>query len=139
MPQINPIAFIVSHKEIILPIYQRCEGKTKRAWDDLKQTLPETHEVMKFNTFKQYLSVMSALMNNLDKADDEKKEVRQTLDSFPKRISGWSVQKATDGYYRCYRKIDKRVHSIYIGKELNMKKARRRIKEKEIALGLDRG
>jgi uncharacterized protein (DUF3084 family) len=58
------------------------------------------------------------------------------LDNKIKRISGWSVRKSKDGYYRCYRKIAKQVHSIYIGKGLDLKKARARITEKEKKLGL---
>ncbi|MCP4751580.1 MAG: hypothetical protein GY866_11850 [Proteobacteria bacterium] len=53
-----------------------------------------------------------------------------------KRVSGWNVQKAKDGYYRCYRKIGGRVRTIYIGRTLDIPKARRRIKEKEEKLGL---
>ena len=45
------------------------------------------------------------------------------LDKKPNRIGGWNVQKSKDGYYRCYRKIAKRVHSVYIGKDLDLKKA----------------
>ena len=56
------------------------------------------------------------------------------LDKKTKRISGWNVQKSKDGYYRCYRKIAKRVHSVYIGKDLDLKKAQVRIAEKEKAL-----
>ncbi len=62
--------------------------------------------------------------------------VRQKLDSDLKKIAGWNVQQAKDGYYRCYRKIKKKVHTIYIGKTLDVKKARKRIKEKENALRL---
>jgi len=58
------------------------------------------------------------------------------LDKKPNRICGWNVQKSKDGYYRCYRKIAKRLHSVYIGKELDLKKAQARITEKEKALRL---
>jgi len=60
----------------------------------------------------------------------------QTLDNQPKKINNWNIQKAKDGYYRCYRKIDKKVHSIYIGKTLDIQKAQRRISEKEQKIGL---
>ena len=62
--------------------------------------------------------------------------VIQGLDNIPKRISGWNVQKSKDGYYRCYRKIAKRLHSVYIGKDLDLEKAQIRITEKEKTLGL---
>jgi hypothetical protein len=74
----------------------------------------------------------------LDKVRQNKENspVNQKLDKAPKRISGWSVQYSKDGYYRCYRKIDKRVHSIYLGKELDVKEAENRISAKEKSLGL---
>jgi hypothetical protein len=62
--------------------------------------------------------------------------VIQRFDKNPKRISGWNVQKSKDGYYRCYRKIAKRLHCVYIGKDLDLEKARIRIIEKEKTLGL---
>ena len=58
------------------------------------------------------------------------------LEKKPTRICGWNVQKSKDGYYRCYRKIAKRVHSVYIGKDLDLKRAQVRIAEKEKTLGL---
>jgi len=48
-----------------------------------------------------------------------------------KKIGGWNAQCSKDGYYRLYRKIMGRVHSIYIGKKLDIDKARIRIAEKE--------
>jgi len=49
----------------------------------------------------------------------------------PKKIGRWNVQRSKDGYYRLYRKIGGKVSSIYIGKELDIEKAVRRIAEKE--------
>ncbi len=49
----------------------------------------------------------------------------------PKKIGRWNVQRSKDGYYRLYRKIGGKVRSIYIGKELDIEKAVRRIAEKE--------
>jgi hypothetical protein len=48
-----------------------------------------------------------------------------------KKIGGWNALCSKDGYYRLYRKIRGRVHSIYIGKDLDIDKARRRIAERE--------
>ena len=48
-----------------------------------------------------------------------------------KKIAGWNVQRSKDGYYRVYRKIKGKVHSIYIGRELDIDKANRRIADKE--------
>jgi len=51
--------------------------------------------------------------------------------SLPKRVGRWSAQRSKDGYYRLYRKIGGRVHSIYIGKELDVDKAERKIADRE--------
>ena len=49
----------------------------------------------------------------------------------PKKIGRWNAQRSKDGYYRLYRKIGGRVHSIYVGKELDIDKAERRIADRE--------
>ncbi len=49
----------------------------------------------------------------------------------PKKIGRWNAQRSKDGYYRLYRKIGGRVHSIYVGKELDIDKAQRRIADRE--------
>jgi hypothetical protein len=65
--------------------------------------------------------------------------VQNSQTSIPSnKIGRWNAQRSKDGYYRLYRKIRGRVHSIYIGKDLNIDKARRRIAEKEKQLlGVD--
>lgn len=49
----------------------------------------------------------------------------------PKKIGRWNAQLSKDGYYRLYRKIRGRVHSIYIGKDLDIDRALAKIAEKE--------
>lgn len=65
-----------------------------------------------------------------------KRSVRQESKQAPRRVMGWSVQQSKDGYYRCFRKIEGRVHCIYIGKSMVVKTARLKIREKEMALGI---
>lgn len=65
-----------------------------------------------------------------------KRPVRQESKQAPSRVMGWSVQQSKDGYYRCFRKIEGRVHCIYIGKKMVVKTARLKIREKEVALGI---
>lgn len=156
MPVSNPILFILNHKSSILPIHYRNGQKAKKTWNRLKDSLPELQQVMKFNTFKQYVSIITAVTSELGDVIEEKNAVRQILsnpvialkggldnvrqefDHQPKRILGWNVRKAKDGYYRCYRKINNRVHSIYLGKTIDVQKAQHRIKEKEKNLKLDK-
>jgi len=216
---LSPIAFLIEHRKTIVQQYRQHENKPKKTWASLQTILPQLSESMRFNTFKQYMSVFVVVTNGLDKVVQERDEIIQSRDSLlndlnittkqrtrlerqvdalkirldkviqdrdavtqsranlfkdlmistqqkkqvnefktrldkvthaaaldaavthrldknPKRIGGWNVQKSKDGYYRCYRKIAKRVHSVYIGKDLDLKKAQGRIKEKEKALGL---
>ena len=178
---LSPIAFLIEHRKTILQQYRQHDSKTKKAWASLQKILPQLSECMRFNTFKQYMSVFTVVTNGLDKVIQERDELIQSqgnllndlkiankqktqlqgqvnalqirldkviqteasyatviqgLDKKPKRIGGWNVQKSKDGYYRCYRKIAKRVHSVYIGKDLDLKKAQIRIDEKEKTLGL---
>ena len=220
---LSPIAFLIEHRQSILQQYRQHDSNTKKTWKSLQAMMPQLSECMRFNTFKQYMSVLvvvtdgldkviqerdeliqnqgnllkdleittrqktqlqgqvDALQTRLDKVVKDRDEVTQSrdhlfndlnqttqqrtrlqgqvdalqtrldkvihpqasyagithrLDKRPKRIGGWNVQKSKDGYYRCYRKIAKRVHSVYIGKDLDLKKALARIKEKERTLGL---
>jgi hypothetical protein len=178
---LSPIAFLIEHRKSIFKQYHENEHQAKKTWQSLLKILPQLSECMSFNTFKQYLSVLVAVINGLDKVVQDRDELVQRLDKVmqsrnnllnelekitqqkaelesrieelqsrldkviqtesidakeAKRIGGWSVQKSKDGYYRCYRKIAKRVHSVYIGKHLNLKKAQLRITEKEKLLGL---
>ncbi len=97
-----------------------------------------THKLYKLEHEKSELETQSTT------PDSRLAKVTQLLDlkpevahnRVPKRIDGWSVQKAKDGYYRCYRKIDKKLHSVYIGKTFDVEKARGRVAEKERSLGL---
>jgi regulator of replication initiation timing len=97
----------------------------------------------------QALRQNAALQHELGHLTAQLDKVRQTPkglgsqatppDKELKRIEGWSVQRAKDGYYRCYRKIDNRLHCLYIGKILNVEKTKQRIQQKEKQLGLYTG
>jgi hypothetical protein len=84
-------------------------------------------------TTKQNQDLLTEL-TKVRQSEKARKRVVQKFDKHPKRISGWSVQKSKDGYFRCYRKIKGRVHCVYIGKNFNTEKARKRIMEKERSL-----
>ena len=178
---LSPIAFLIEHRKVILQQYRQHDNKAKKTWASLQKILPQLCECMRFNTFKQYMSVFAVVTDGLDKVIQERDEIIQSQDSLlndlkittkqktqlekqvnelktrldkgihtelldtavvhgldkkPKRIGGWNVQQSKDGYFRCYRKIAKRVHSVYIGKDLDLKKAQIRIKDKEKSLRL---
>lgn len=100
-------------------------------------------ELKKTNQRKMELErQVQALKKKLDRVIQRTKVsslVMQGCQREPKRIAGWNVQRSKEGYYRCYRKIQNRVHAIYIGKALDVNKAKKRIAEKERTLGLYNG
>ena len=51
-------------------------------------------------------------------------------------IDGWTVRLSLDRYYRMYKTIDGRTESLYLGKSLDFKKARRKIARKEKELNI---
>ncbi|HJH30675.1 MAG TPA: hypothetical protein C5S50_00415 [Methanosarcinaceae archaeon] len=51
-------------------------------------------------------------------------------------IDGWTVRLSLDGYYRMYKTLDRRTESLYLGKSLDFKKARRKIARKEKELNI---
>lgn len=59
------------------------------------------------------------------------KVIQKSSHSAPLRVGKWNVQLSADGYYRLYRKIGGKLHSIYIGKELDITKAEMKVAEKE--------
>ena len=136
MQKSTPVSYLIKHQDTILKKYHQSSNKPKYARESLQQVLPELSNTMSYNTFKQYVAVFVALSHNLGKGTEGKARVNQKLDKVPKRISGWTVQKAKDGYFRCYRKIRNRVRCIYVGKVFDEAKARDRIIEKEKELGL---
>lgn len=68
----------------------------------------------------------------------DQRSVRQKLDNPPKRVAGWNLRRSKDGYYRCYRKIKAKLHSIYLGKTFDSKKAHQLIMAKEKRIKLDK-
>ena len=51
-------------------------------------------------------------------------------------IDGWTIRLSLDGYYRMYKTIEGRTESLYLGKSLDFKKARRKIARKEKELNI---
>ena len=205
MEKSSPIKYLLSHRKTVLNAYKENNQKASAAWGDLTGKSPEIARVMGMNTFKQYLPLLKAFNDELDKVIQDKEnviqkldnrqydsfsiekqlhlvtnglnevildrdnviqkldkmelqnteicqkvkgleseldkiiqtgaKVNQKLDKHPKRVDSWTVQKSKDGYYRCYRKIGKKLHSVYIGKSFEIEKAKKRIAEKERGLG----
>ena len=124
--------FVVVTSGLDKVIQQRDEAIQSR--DNLSKDLKKTTKQK-----TQFLGQVDELKARLDKVIHTQAvdaAVVHGLKKKPVRICGWNVQKSKDGYYRCYRKIAKRVHSVYIGKDLDLKRAQVRIAEKEKTLGL---
>jgi hypothetical protein len=51
-------------------------------------------------------------------------------------IDGWTVRLSLDRYYRMYKTINGRTESLYLGKSLDFKKARRKIARKKKELNI---
>lgn len=97
---------------------------------DLKKTTQQNSQL------KSQVQTLKTRLDKVRQSESTNPSVINGLEKNTKRICGWNVRQSKDGYYRCYRKIAKRVHSVYVGKDLDFKKAQARITEKEKALGL---
>ncbi len=64
--------------------------------------------------------------------------MEQESSRLPKRVAGWNLRRSKDGYLRCYRKINAKLHSIYLGKTFDPDKTERLIVEKEKKIKLDK-
>jgi hypothetical protein len=110
------------------------------AANELDKVIHKLDQALRRNAALQ--DQLGRLTAQLDKVRHTPKDLKSTAappDKVLKRIEGWSVQRSKDGYYRCYRKINDRVHCLYIGKILKVDKTKERIQQKEKQLGLDKG
>ena len=154
----KPIEFLIENKKVILTVHNKNNGITQKTWDVLvneKSVLPKLDLIMKYNTFKQYLTLLILVERDIDKEKkDELSKLRQLiskkddeLQSFQtqllnvkneipnfrqraKSIDGWTVRLTSKGYYNLCKSFNGKVESIYIGKNLDEQKARLRISEK---------
>ena len=62
----------------------------------------------------------------------------QTVGNEPGQLPGWNLRRSKDGYLRCYRKINAKLYSIYLGKSFDLDRTERLIVEKEKKIRLDR-
>ena len=144
---------VIQDKNLIAKQLETVKSENNNLNNKLQLTAQELDKVIqRENKIKHNLSIATQQNSDLkDKAEKIKAELdkvihknkikinhAQILENQPKKINGWNIQKAKDGYYRCYRKINNQVHSIYIGKTLDIQKAQRRINEKENKLELDK-
>jgi hypothetical protein len=154
----KPIELLIENKNEILSVHDQNNGVTQKTWEVLlaeKKVVPRLDLVMKYNTFKQYLTLLVLVERDLNKQkneelsklrqiisekDDElqlfqsqllkvKKEIPK-LRQNSKSINGWTVRLTSKGYYNLCKSFNGKVESIYIGKILDEQKAKRKIAEK---------
>lgn len=54
--------------------------------------------------------------------------------SFPKSFLGWSLQRAKDGYIRGFKRVNKKMQSIYVGRNFDPDQTERKIVAKMLAI-----
>jgi len=142
----TPFQILMKHRETILPIHQE-QGSIPKTYQKLLDLLPELNEI-KFNTFKQYMPRLIEIAEQLAEESkvltQEKNELEQALKNLKNKtdesdeiqpgekikVDGWNVVKGNDGYFRANRKINRKVVSVYLGKNFDEGKARVKIRAK---------
>ena len=155
---LKPIEFILNHRELIMSVYNQNTGMPKKTWCELlteESLLPKLDQVMKFNTFKQYLQVLIAVDKKLQEINNkELSKLRQIINQKDKEllslsiklkdmerklpkigqktqnINGWTVRLTSKGYYNLCKSFNGKVESIYIGKSFDQQKAKEKISER---------
>ena len=78
----NPLKYMMGHEEIILDAYQGSKGP-KGAWESLQEVLPDLPQVMRYNTFKQYITPFSMIMEEvtqrLHRNEQSRAELKETI------------------------------------------------------------
>lgn len=128
---------IENEKQRIEEQLQNANQRLDKVRQDRDEILKKLNEALaEKDRLKAELKKQSIGLDKVRQTKQAEFRVRQKLHKKPHRISGWTVQHSKDGYYRCYRKKGNRVHSVYLGKELDVEDAKNRITAKEKSLGL---
>ncbi len=73
---------MMGHEQTILDAYQK-SGGPKGAWESVQKVLPDLSEVMRYNTFKQYITpfamIMEEITQRLHKNKKAKAELNETI------------------------------------------------------------
>jgi len=112
----NPIKYLMDHKQAVLAAYNQSSSPVK-SWSYLCVELPDIESVMKFNTFKQYFRPFVLIVKEYEERENN--------------ISGWTVTKGKDGYYRGKKRLNGRLNSVYLGKEYDRDLFRDKILKKQ--------
>jgi hypothetical protein len=117
----DPVKYMMHHKQLILNVYNR-DSSPLKSWNFLCEELSDIESVMKFNTFKQYFRAFVLITKEYEDRENN--------------ISGWTVTKCGDGYYRGKRRVNGKLLSVYLGKEYDRVAFTKKIQSKECDLGI---
>ncbi len=112
---------MMDHKQIILETYNQNSSPAK-SWNFLCQEIPDIESAMKFNTFKQYYRAFVLIVKEYEERENN--------------ISGWTVSKGKDGYYRGKKRMKGKLISVYLGKEYDREVFLSKILKKQNSIGI---
>lgn len=132
--------FTVTHRKEIAELK---EYTTKEAYKILASNRYDLLSVMTPATFKAYRAAAEAFVKVEEESENEIEEMyqdkidklRQEIVILKKEkegaqnIDGWTVRKVGD-YFRIYKSIKGKVHSIHLGRKIDIEKAKLKIQEK---------
>jgi len=81
----NPVKYMMGHEEMLLDAYQS-SGGPKGAWELLQKDLPDLLEVMKYNTFKQYITPFAMIMAEVTQRFHRNKKANVELEQTIRRL-----------------------------------------------------
>ena len=79
---ISTFRFMIENRKVIIETVNE-NLSIPKAWDQLREKLPEAEKVFKFNTFKGYvkaLNIVNEIMNEKDEIVKSKKKLREEID-----------------------------------------------------------
>lgn len=79
---ISTFQFMIENRKVIIETVND-NLSIPKAWDQLREKLPEAEKVIKFNTFKGYvkaLNIVNEIMNEKDEIVKSKKKLREEID-----------------------------------------------------------
>ncbi|KPA19134.1 hypothetical protein MHK_000649, partial [Candidatus Magnetomorum sp. HK-1] len=79
--KINTFQFMIDNRKVIIETIKE-NLSIPKAWDQLKEKLPATQKVVKFNTFKGYvkaLNVVNHIMNEKDEILRDKQKLSEEI------------------------------------------------------------
>ena len=117
----NPVKYMMGHEQIILDAYQRTGGP-KGAWEFLQKVLPELLEVMRYNTFKQYITPFTMIMGEVRQRLHKEQKAKAVLKETIKRLR--QEKKMVEEQLRAFSAIFENLgscgHGPIVGKAISI-------------------